>query len=150
MIPALLVDCFIFLAIYLCTNPLQTLYTRISGSTHSECIDFVCSADVVKTFPLLRSVICILNSDGSVMCMPPYNHVVTCSADLRRWPYDTHTCVMTTGSWTHTARQIRISLMEPGVRTESKDICVITPRAVYFSVAIHRLGSECQKCSSVF
>lgn len=80
------------------------------------------TADMAKVFPLLRSVFCILNSDGAIMCMPPYNHVVTCSADLRRWPYDTHTCTMMIGSWTHTDRQMNFSLMEPSIVVNSRSL----------------------------
>jgi nicotinic acetylcholine receptor len=70
---------------------------------------------MAKGFPMMRWVLCLLYSDGSIMCMPPYNHLVACSADLRRWPYDTHTCTMMIGSWTHTNEQMNISLMEPSV-----------------------------------
>jgi hypothetical protein len=64
--------------------------------------------------------------------MPPYNHVVECSADLRRWPYDTHICKAMMGSWSHTNEEINISLMEPGVRSESKEICIKSPNSVQF------------------
>lgn len=79
-----------------------------------DIVDFTTN-DLSKTFPLIRTIICILHSDGVIMCMPPYNHVVTCSANLRRWPYDTHTCKMMMGSWTHTGEQMNISLLEPGI-----------------------------------
>jgi Neurotransmitter-gated ion-channel ligand binding domain. len=69
-----------------------------------------------KTLPLIRSVPCILRSEGTIMCVPPYNHVVACSANLRRWPYDTHTCTMMIGSWTHKGDEINITVFEPAVR----------------------------------
>jgi len=70
---------------------------------------------MAQTLPQLHRLICILNSDGGVMCLPPYNHVVACSANLRHWPYDTHTCTMRIGSWTHTGDQINIMTIEPGI-----------------------------------
>jgi hypothetical protein len=77
-----------------------------------------------KMLPLYRIVTCIVSSDGSVLCVPPYDHVVACSADLTAWPYDTHTCKMVVGSWTQTSDVINISVMEPGVRTEPKHTCI--------------------------
>ncbi|XP_021923213.1 neuronal acetylcholine receptor subunit alpha-2-like isoform X4 [Zootermopsis nevadensis] len=71
--------------------------------------------DMVKALSFTQAFLCILYSNGAVMCVPPYNHVVSCSADLTRWPYDTHTCTMTIGSWTHTGEQLNISQLEPGI-----------------------------------
>jgi len=71
---------------------------------------------MAKTLPLIRSVTCILHYDGETVCVPPYNHVVACSANLRHWPYDTHTCTMMIGSWTHRGDQMNIKILEPGVR----------------------------------
>jgi len=73
-------------------------------------------ADMAKTLHLVRFGICILRSDGAILCVPSYNHVVTCSANLRYWPYDTHTCAMVISSWTYKDDQMNISIIEPGVR----------------------------------
>jgi hypothetical protein len=73
-------------------------------------------AEMPATLHLIHSSLCILRSDGAVLCVPPYKHVVTCSANLRHWPYDTHTCTMMIGSWTHTGDQMNISVIQPGVR----------------------------------
>jgi len=71
---------------------------------------------MAKTIPQIRGVICMLFYDGDTTCVPPYNHVVACSANLRHWPYDTHTCTMMIGSWSHTGDQMNITILEPGVR----------------------------------
>jgi hypothetical protein len=72
---------------------------------------------------MLRTALCILSSNGQVFCVPPYDHVVICSADLTLWPYDTHTCTMEIGSWNHMSEQLNISLLEPGVRIRPKQFC---------------------------
>lgn len=73
------------------------------------------AADMAKTLHLVRFGICILRSDGVILCVPSYNHVVTCSANLRYWPYDTHTCAMMISSWTYKDDQMNISIVEPGI-----------------------------------
>ena len=73
-------------------------------------------ADMEKTLHLVPYSICILRSNGVILCVPPYNHVVTCSANLRYWPYDTHTCAMVIGSWTQMSDHMNISIRKPNVR----------------------------------
>jgi hypothetical protein len=75
-----------------------------------------CSADESSFTPYMRPTLCIVHSDGNIVCVPPYKHTASCSADLTRWPYDTHTCDLVLGSWTHTGENVNISLMEPSVR----------------------------------
>jgi hypothetical protein len=77
-----------------------------------------CSADETSFKPYMRPTICIVHSDGNVLCIPPSRHTASCSADLTRWPYDTHTCDLILGSWTHTGEKINISLMKPSVRIQ--------------------------------
>jgi hypothetical protein len=91
---------------------------------------------MAKTLPLIRAVVCILYAKGDIMCIPPYNHVVSCSANLRRWPYDSHTCAMMIGSWTHTGEQINISLSKPGVRKQLKEVCMKDRKHGHFCLHI--------------
>ncbi|PNF14165.1 hypothetical protein B7P43_G13485 [Cryptotermes secundus] len=73
------------------------------------------SADETSFTPYMRPTICIVHSDGKVNCVPPSRHTASCSADLTRWPYDTHTCDLVLGSWTHTGEKVNISLMKPSI-----------------------------------
>jgi hypothetical protein len=77
-----------------------------------------CSADETSFTAYMRPTICVIYSDGSVRCVPPSRHTASCSADLTRWPYDTHTCDLVLGSWTHTGEKVNISLMKPSVRIQ--------------------------------
>jgi hypothetical protein len=102
-----------------------------SWNNHSKCTQrslsensFVFRYDMAIALPKIHTDLCISRSNGAVTCVPPYNHVVVCSADLTRWPYDTHTCTMTIGSWTHIGEEMNISLLKPGVRTQLKQFCV--------------------------
>ncbi|PSN46711.1 hypothetical protein C0J52_14444 [Blattella germanica] len=59
--------------------------------------------------------VCILYSVGSVVCVPPLQQDTSCSADLTRWPFDSHTCKMVIGSWTYAGEQINISFSNKGI-----------------------------------
>ncbi|CAG7833103.1 unnamed protein product, partial [Allacma fusca] len=49
-------------------------------------------------------------SFGKLVWVPPATLKVGCVANLRRWPYDTQTCHIVMGSWTHSGEDIDIRL----------------------------------------
>lgn len=80
-----------------------------------------CSADQASYRPYKPLTICIIYSDGDVLCAPASALTASCSADLKHWPYDKHTCKLVMGSWTHTGEKVNVSLMEPSVRMQFTD-----------------------------
>ena len=48
--------------------------------------------------------------DGSVTHIPPANFETLCNFDLRYWPYDTQSCDLKFGSWSHDGFRISLDL----------------------------------------
>ncbi|XP_069678419.1 neuronal acetylcholine receptor subunit alpha-2-like [Periplaneta americana] len=81
------------------------------------------AADMGNVITLIRPALCMVYSDGFVICVPPYIHTITCSADLTLWPYDSHTCRLEIGILFHEEDKIRITevdlyLNNPNVNRE--------------------------------
>ena len=51
------------------------------------------------------------------MCVPPIKQTASCSANLRHWPYDVHTCSLVIGSWMHSGEELNLSIPETPVST---------------------------------
>lgn len=51
----------------------------------------------------------LVYSDGTVLWVPPATLVAMCQLDLTYWPYDTQTCHLTMGSWTHDGDKIDLA-----------------------------------------
>ncbi|XP_038208595.1 acetylcholine receptor subunit alpha-like [Zerene cesonia] len=52
---------------------------------------------------------CLLDSDGTVTCVPHMVHSGICRTSLRRWPYDVQNCSFYFGSWMHTGQQVNFT-----------------------------------------
>uniref|UniRef100_A0A1B6MC81 Neurotransmitter-gated ion-channel ligand-binding domain-containing protein n=1 Tax=Graphocephala atropunctata TaxID=36148 RepID=A0A1B6MC81_9HEMI len=55
---------------------------------------------------------CIVYMDGSVIWVPPSQFSVYCDINLRKWPYDTHSCKLYFGSWVYDGEQIYLKRPE--------------------------------------
>ncbi|XP_041974471.1 acetylcholine receptor subunit alpha-type acr-16-like [Aricia agestis] len=52
---------------------------------------------------------CLVNSDGTVTCVPHLSHTGICRTQLRNWPYDVQVCSLFFGAWMHTGEQINFT-----------------------------------------
>lgn len=52
--------------------------------------------------------------DGKVTWTPPARLASHCKLNLIRWPYDTHTCYLKFGSWTHSGAEIDLKVSTLG------------------------------------
>ncbi|CAF4784234.1 unnamed protein product [Pieris macdunnoughi] len=52
---------------------------------------------------------CLVESDGSVTCVPHLTHSGICRTSLRSWPYDVQNCTFYFGSWMHTGEQVNFT-----------------------------------------
>ncbi|CAH0722513.1 unnamed protein product, partial [Brenthis ino] len=52
---------------------------------------------------------CLVNSSGTVTCVPQVVHSGICRTSLRSWPYDTQNCTLYFGSWMHTGEQVNFT-----------------------------------------
>ncbi|CAK1548272.1 unnamed protein product [Leptosia nina] len=52
---------------------------------------------------------CLLDSDGTVTCVPQVAHSGICRSSLRSWPYDIQNCTFYFGSWMHTGEQVNFT-----------------------------------------
>lgn len=52
---------------------------------------------------------CLVNSSGSVTCVPHLAHSGICRTSLSSWPYDTQNCTLYFGSWMHTGEQVNFT-----------------------------------------
>lgn len=50
----------------------------------------------------------LVQSNSSVLWVPPSRLEAYCSIDLSYWPYDEHNCTLVMGSWTYDAHQLNI------------------------------------------
>ncbi|XP_050357050.1 neuronal acetylcholine receptor subunit beta-3-like [Nymphalis io] len=52
---------------------------------------------------------CLVNSEGTVTCVPHIAHTGICRTTLRSWPYDVQNCTLYFGSWMHTGEQVNFT-----------------------------------------
>ncbi|KAJ8688623.1 hypothetical protein QAD02_024418 [Eretmocerus hayati] len=57
----------------------------------------------------LPTTMCLLASTGKVLCVPSIKYTSECETDFTHWPYDTQTCDLRLGSWTHTGEEINVT-----------------------------------------
>ncbi|XP_046663742.1 acetylcholine receptor subunit alpha-like 2 isoform X2 [Homalodisca vitripennis] len=55
---------------------------------------------------------CHVQMDGTVIWVPPSQFSVYCDINLRKWPYDRHTCRLYFGSWVYDGEQIYLKRPE--------------------------------------
>lgn len=55
----------------------------------------------------------LVDHNGSVIWVPPATLKTLCDANLRYWPFDSHTCTLQFGSWVHHANEIDIVPKKP-------------------------------------
>lgn len=53
----------------------------------------------------------VVTSDGSIIWIPMLNTYSTCPMDLTHFPYDTQTCTLVFGSWTHTSSEMSVQFL---------------------------------------
>ncbi|XP_014467977.1 PREDICTED: neuronal acetylcholine receptor subunit alpha-3-like [Dinoponera quadriceps] len=58
---------------------------------------------------------CVVFSSGSITCVPAVKYISKCSPDFTYWPYDTHKCRITLGSWSYTGEEIDFHLTGNGI-----------------------------------
>lgn len=65
----------------------------------------------------------LVSPDGTVLWVPPSRLAALCTLNMIRWPYDTHTCELKFGSWTHHGHDIDLyhSSNETGSREGSNE-----------------------------
>jgi len=51
-------------------------------------------------------------NDSRLVWVPPTKLQVGCSSNLRRWPYDSQTCIITLGSWAHDGSMLDLEIPE--------------------------------------
>jgi len=52
----------------------------------------------------------LVYSNGMVLYIPLVTWVTVCESNLLHWPYDTNTCKITLGSWTHPLKEIKMEM----------------------------------------
>lgn len=55
-----------------------------------------------------RPSLAVVNSSGKVLYIPPVTFAASCENNLRYWPFDTTTCTVKIGSWTHSVAVLEI------------------------------------------
>ncbi|KAJ9585130.1 hypothetical protein L9F63_003082 [Diploptera punctata] len=65
--------------------------------------------------PDLGTSKCLVYYSGSVVCVPPVKQTASCSADIKHWPYDVHTCNIVIGSWMHTGEELNLTILNPPI-----------------------------------
>ena len=56
--------------------------------------------------------------DGGMIWIPMVTLHATCPMDLARFPYDTQTCTLVFGSWSHTAKQMKVTVSLKEIKTQ--------------------------------
>ncbi|XP_071454903.1 acetylcholine receptor subunit alpha-1-A-like [Hetaerina americana] len=69
----------------------------------------------MESYVGIKGTICVVYPKGHVLCVPVAKWPVHCKPNLRQWPFDSHECTMTIGSWTHAGELIDIQLQNEGV-----------------------------------
>ncbi|XP_026726022.1 neuronal acetylcholine receptor subunit alpha-5-like [Trichoplusia ni] len=66
---------------------------------------------------------CLLESDGTVKCVPHVAHSGICRTSLRSWPYDVQNCTLYFGSWMTTGEQVNFTFYnkQPVVQDDYQD-----------------------------
>jgi hypothetical protein len=54
----------------------------------------------------ISDTICQITYTGTVVCVSSIKYNTQCDTDFTYWPYDTQTCSIHMGSWTHTGEEI--------------------------------------------
>ena len=66
----------------------------------------MCSADMrLKEF---RDAMAVIESDGTVLWIPPALFRSSCSIDITQFPFDVQTCRLKFGSWTYDGLKLDI------------------------------------------
>ncbi|XP_063932694.1 neuronal acetylcholine receptor subunit alpha-5-like [Zophobas morio] len=60
---------------------------------------------------LAQSTICIVEFTGNVTCVPSISLTTTCTHDLTKYPFDTHSCYVYYGSWTYTGEELKLDFL---------------------------------------
>lgn len=55
---------------------------------------------------------CLVQSAGTVTCVPHIVHSGICRTSLRKWPYDEQNCTLYFGSWMHTGEQVNFTFYD--------------------------------------
>lgn len=63
---------------------------------------------------------CLADPSGWIIWVPSAQFSVLCSFDLTHWPFDTQTCELRFGSWSHHGEEIDITLLSNGSDTNVK------------------------------
>lgn len=75
--------------------------------------------------------------DGKVSWTPPARLASHCKLNLIRWPYDTHTCYLKFGSWTHSGSEIDLKI-QPSSENSGSD----TTTAKDYQSTVHPVDSQ--------
>jgi len=59
-----------------------------------------------------REAMCVVQSDGSVMWIPPAIFMSTCQIDITNFPFDIQECNLKFGSWTYDGFKLDIGFYD--------------------------------------
>nr|CAD7266455.1 unnamed protein product [Timema shepardi] len=92
----------------------------ISSSIWVPDIALYSMVDMSSFTTFLLDARCIVDNRGMVRCVPPTVYQALCVADLTKWPFDSHHCVLRLGSWGHTGEHINLTFLGEGVSIKDK------------------------------
>ncbi|XP_064629772.1 neuronal acetylcholine receptor subunit alpha-7-like [Lineus longissimus] len=75
-------------------------------------IELYNSAEDSRLFPQDNHIHVVIYSDGTVLWIPTRELQAKCAMDLRRFPFDSHTCALKFGSWTFDGFKIDLDFYE--------------------------------------
>lgn len=57
-----------------------------------------------------KKATCVINSTGSIQCIPPCSHDAECDANYKRWPYDKQNCTLHVGTWVNSGEEVDLQI----------------------------------------
>jgi len=82
-------------------------------------IDLICISAYPTEVDHYGETHMLVSPDGTVLWVPPAQLGAHCTLNMIRWPYDTHTCDLKFGSWTHHGQEI--DLVYTGARNDTNN-----------------------------
>lgn len=70
------------------------------------------SISSVRGYDTLPGSHIVILSDGVIYYIPPLHLVTSCDMDLTNWPFDTQTCYLRFGAWSHDSTEILLGILD--------------------------------------
>lgn len=73
---------------------------------------FIAWIGSVRSYETLPGSHLVLLNNGIVYYIPPIHLTTACEYDLSHWPFDTQTCSLRFGAWSHDSTEILLGILD--------------------------------------